>query len=71
MKDVRSPADIEPLIVRVAPYMTTIITDSVEAAFRLPKKRPTAFCTTGIEYQDEIPFIKNENETEIFLFFRI
>lgn len=48
--------------------MTTIITDSVEAAFRLPKKRPTALYTTGIEYQDEIPLIKNENETEIFLF---
>lgn len=53
MKEVRSPGLIEPLIVRVAPYITTMITDSVDAAFRLPKNRPTAFCTRNTRYYNE------------------
>lgn len=44
MKDVRAPGVIAPLIVRVAPYITTTITDRVDAAFKLPEKRPTTFC---------------------------
>lgn len=43
MKDVRDPGVMDPLIVRVAPYITTAITDSVEAALRPPEKKPTTF----------------------------
>jgi len=45
MKEVRAPGDIWPMMVKLAPYMTTTITDSVEAAFRLPKKMPTTLCS--------------------------
>lgn len=44
MKDVRSPEDMEPLIVKLAPYITTTITESVDAALRPPEKSPTTFC---------------------------
>lgn len=44
MKDVRSPEDMEPLIVKLAPYITTIMTESVDAALRPPEKSPTIFC---------------------------
>lgn len=44
MKDVRAPVVMEPEIVKLAPYNTTIITDSVDAALRPPKKKPTTFC---------------------------
>lgn len=43
MKDVRAPVVMEPPIVKVAPYITTTITDSVDAAFRPPEKSPTTF----------------------------
>ena len=46
MKDVRSPEDMEPLIVKLAPYITTTITESVDAALRPPEKSPTTFCIT-------------------------
>lgn len=46
MKDVRSPEDMAPLIVKLAPYITTTITESVDAALRPPEKRPTTFCIT-------------------------
>lgn len=46
MKDVSAPVVIEPVIVKLAPYITTIITDSVDAAFRPPKKSPTTFCSS-------------------------
>ena len=45
MNEVRDPGLIVPAIVKLAPYITTMITDSVDAAFRPPKKRPTTFCT--------------------------
>ena len=32
MKDVRDPGLMNPLIVRLAPYITTTITDKVDAA---------------------------------------
>lgn len=41
MKDVRAPGLMEPLIVKLAPYITTTMTDSVDAALRPPKKSPT------------------------------
>lgn len=44
IKDVRAPGVIAPWIVRVAPYITTTIIDRVDAAFKLPEKRPTTFC---------------------------
>lgn len=44
MKDVRAPGVIKPAIVKLAPYITTKITDNVDAAFRPPKKSPTTFC---------------------------
>jgi len=44
MKDVRSPEDMAPLIVKLAPYITTTITESVDAALRPPEKSPTTFC---------------------------
>lgn len=44
MKEVRFPALMEPAIVRLAPYITTTITDRVDAAFRPPKNKPTTFC---------------------------
>lgn len=46
MKDVREPEVIEPEIVNLAPYITTTITDNVEAAFIPPEKQPTTFCST-------------------------
>jgi hypothetical protein len=46
MKDVRSPEVMEPLIVKLAPYITTTITESVDAALRPPEKSPTTFCIT-------------------------
>lgn len=45
MKDVRAPGVMEPMIVKLAPYITTTITDSVDAAFRAPKNIPTTFCS--------------------------
>lgn len=44
MKEVRAPGVIEPAIVKWAPYITTMITDSVDAAFKPPKNKPTTFC---------------------------
>jgi hypothetical protein len=44
MKDVRSPEVMAPLIVKLAPYITTTITESVDAALRPPEKSPTTFC---------------------------
>ena len=41
MKDVRAPGVTKPLIVKVAPYITTTITDSIDAAFRPPIKSPS------------------------------
>jgi hypothetical protein len=46
MKDVRSPEVMAPLIVKLAPYITTTITESVDAALRPPEKSPTTFCIT-------------------------
>lgn len=46
MKDVRAPEVIEPEIVNLAPYITTTITDNVDAAFIPPEKKPTTFCST-------------------------
>jgi hypothetical protein len=46
MKDVRAPVVIDPVIVKLAPYITTMITERVDAAFRPPKKSPTIFCTS-------------------------
>jgi len=46
MKDVRSPEVMKPLIVKLAPYITTTITESVEAALRPPENTPTTFCIT-------------------------
>jgi hypothetical protein len=46
MKDVRAPVVIDPVIVKLAPYITTMITERVDAAFRPPKKSPTSFCTS-------------------------
>lgn len=43
MKDVRAPEVIEPEIVNLAPYITTTITDNVDAAFIPPEKQPTTF----------------------------
>jgi len=53
MKDVKAPGVIppEPLIVRIAPYMTTTITDRVDAAFSPPKNSP-ATCYSS---QNQIP----------------
>ncbi|RHN63742.1 hypothetical protein MtrunA17_Chr4g0061621 [Medicago truncatula] len=34
---------MEPLIVKLAPYITTTITESVDAALRPPEKSPTTF----------------------------
>jgi len=45
MKDVRAPAVTEPVIVKLAPYITTTITERVDTALRPPKKSPTTFCT--------------------------
>lgn len=45
MKDVRAPGVMEPVIVKLAPYITTTITDRVDAAFKPPKKSPTTFCS--------------------------
>lgn len=45
MKDVRAPGVIEPVMVRLAPYITTAMTDRVDAAFTLPKNIPTTFCS--------------------------
>lgn len=44
MKDVRAPVVMDPLIVRLAPYITTITTDNVEAEFNPPENRPTTTC---------------------------
>lgn len=41
MKEVRAPAVKEPVIVKYAPYITTTITDNMDAAFSPPKNRPT------------------------------
>ena len=46
MKDVRSPGDMAPIIVKLAPYITTVITESVDAALRPPKNSPTTLCIT-------------------------
>lgn len=54
MKDVRSPEDMAPLIVKFAPYITTTITDSVDAALRPPEKSPTTFCITKQVRQDVV-----------------
>lgn len=43
MKDVRAPVVIDPFMVRLAPYITTITTDNVDAAVSPPEKRPTTF----------------------------
>lgn len=44
MKDVRAPGVMPvPLIVKIAPYITTTITDRVDAAFSPPKNKPATF----------------------------
>ena len=48
MKDVRAPGVTKPLIVKVAPYITTTITDGVDAAFRPPIKSPST-CYSRLE----------------------
>lgn len=46
MKEVKAPGVMPvPLIVRIAPYITTTITDKVEAAFNPPKNIPETFYT--------------------------
>ena len=41
MNEVKDPGLIVLAIVKLAPYIITMIVDSVDVAFRLPKKRPT------------------------------
>lgn len=35
---------MDPVIVKYAPYITTTITDNVDAALSPPKNRPTNLC---------------------------
>jgi len=59
MKDVREPAVMDPLMVRLAPYITTVTTDKVVAAFSPPAKRPTTFCSKcNLEFNKSARFLK-------------
>lgn len=44
MKEARAPGLMNPLIAKLAPYITTIITDKVVVAKRPPENNPITFC---------------------------